>query len=318
MRLPPLNAIRAFEASARHLSFKAAAEELFVTPAAISYQIKTLEEFIGVELFIRENRSTLLTPAAQRCFSDIKGGFEQIARGIKKARAEQKSGLLTVSAGPAFTIKWLAPRLHAFLESHPDIDARISSGLGFADLRHDAIDAAIRFGNVRDDALFAQKLVSEQLIPLCHPSLLEGKHSLSKPENIQHHSLIHDDSLNFNPGAPGWPECLQQANISHIQTERGIHFNQADHALQAAMDGQGIILARRVLATPDIQAGRLVCPFPEWEIDTGMSYYFVCLKEKAEQHKVSIFMEWMKQQLKDAGLLTTNSGETSLNDPDPA
>lgn len=302
MRLPPLNAIRAFEAAARHLSFKAAAEELFVTPAAISYQIKTLEEFIGVELFIRENRAILLTPAAQRCFSDIKGGFEQIARGIEKAQAEQKSGLLTVSAGPAFTIKWLAPRLHAFLESHPEIDARISSGLGFADLRHDTIDAAIRFGNAQDDALFAKKLVTESLIPLCHPSLLEGENSLKDPENIQHYSLIHDDSLTFNPSAPGWKECLQRVGVQHPNTERGIHFNQADHALQAAIDGTGIILGRRVLATPDMEAGRLVSPFPSWEIATDMSYYFVCTQEKAQQHKITIFMEWITQQLKGAAL----------------
>lgn len=165
MKLPPINSIKAFEACARHLSFKSAAEELFVTPAAISYQIKILEDFLGVELFIRENRSVLLTPAAQRCYLDIKSGFEHIARGVGKAQSEQKSRVLTVGAGPAFTIKWLAPRLHAFTSEHPNIDARISSSLGVSDLRHDPIDAAIRFGNINDEDLLAIPLAEETVVP---------------------------------------------------------------------------------------------------------------------------------------------------------
>ncbi|MGH1486867.1 MAG: transcriptional regulator GcvA [Cellvibrionaceae bacterium] len=297
MRLPPLNAIRAFEACARHLSFKNAAEELFVTPAAISYQIKILEEFLGVDLFIRENRLILLTPAGQRCFNDVKNGFELIARGIEKAQADQKSGALTVSAGPAFTVKWLAPRLHLFVDEHPDIDARVSAGLSFADLRHDNIDAAIRFGNAADDDLYIEELIREVALPLCHPDLLTGEYALTHPAALKHHTLIHDDSLIFNPKAPTWKTCLAKAKIGDINPDKGLRFNQADHALQAAIDGSGVILARRVLALPDIRAGRLVIPFPEWELDTKMYYYFACLKEKAEQYKVKAFKEWIKSEL---------------------
>ncbi len=300
MRLPPLNAIRAFEVSARHLSFKQAAEELFVTPAAISYQIKTLEEFLGVELFIRENRAILLTPAGQRCFIDIKNGFEQIARGIEKAQAEQKSGILTINTAPAFTVKWLAPRLHLFAEKYPDIDARISASLSFSDLHHDSADAAIRFSSTQDSSLYTEKLLDETSLPLCHPDLLTDKRPLKTPEDLKHHTLIHDDALLFNPQAPTWKSCLEEIGIYDIDTQRGIRFNQADHALQAAIDGSGVLLGRRILATPDIRAGRLAVPFPEWEIPTGISLYFVCQKEKAEQHKVKVFKEWLKGELLSA------------------
>lgn len=297
MRLPPLNSVRAFEAAARHLSFKRAAEELFVTPAAVSYQIKILEDFLGIELFVRENRLVLLTQAGQRCYSDIKSGFEQIAKGIEKAQAEQKSGILTVSAGPAFTVKWLAPRLHEFVEQYPDIDARVSASLSFADLRHDNIDAAIRFGNIPKGDIAIEELMGEVAIPLCHPNLLTGSNGFNSPKALAQHTLIHDDSLIFNPKAPTWESCLREKGISEVDPSRGLRFNQADHALQAAIDGSGVILARRVLALPDIQAGRLVAPFPDWKIPTGMSYYFASLPEKASTYKVSAFRDWIKNVL---------------------
>ena len=297
MKLPPLNSIRAFEATARHLSFKLAAEELFVTPAAISYQIKSLEDYLGVRLFIRENRSILMTPAAQRCYNEIKSGFEQIAKGIEKAQSEQNNGVLTVSAGPAFTIKWLAPRLHEFIDLHPDIDAKISASLTFSDLRHDTVDAAIRFGNSQDPSLYSEKLADEVLVPLCHPNLLKGKHPLTDINNLRAHPLIHDDSVNFKHDHPGWAEYIQEKGVTGVNSQKGVRFNQADHALQAAIDGNGILLGRRTLALPDLLAGRLIAPFGEWKIETHLSYYFVCLKEKAEHHKIQAFKRWISQLL---------------------
>ena len=300
MKLPPLNSIRAFEAAARHLSFKEAAEELFVTPAAISYQIKTLESYLGVRLFIRENRSILLTPAAQRCLIDIKEGFELIANGIEKAQANPYSGILNISAAPAFTIKWLAPKLHNFMELHPSIDARIIAGMKFVDLQNEHIDAAVRFGPMEDKNLYTEKLIEDSLLPLCSPSLLTGQYSLNNSSNIKHHTLIYDDSLKSFPAQPSWQDALNHGGINHqLGSQRCIRFNHAEHAIQAAIDGSGLLLGRRVLCTPDIQAGRLVCPFLNCEIPLNAVHYFACIKEKANHPTICAFLEWIKEQLKN-------------------
>ncbi len=297
MKLPPLNALRAFEAAARHLSFKHAAEELFVTPAAISYQIKTLEAFLGTSLFIRENRSILLTHAGQRCFVDIKAGFEQIAKGIDNVKKEQDTGTLVVSAGPAFTVKWLAPRLHDFIEKHPDIDARVSAGLGFLDLRHEHVDAAIRFGTINPEGLAVVSLTVESVVPMCHPELIRAKNGLKTPADLAQHTLIHDDSLAFAQQPPTWKGMLEKQQLPQVKSDKGIRFNQADHALQAAIDGSGVVLGRKVLATPDLNAGRLVMPFPEWEQSTELQYYFICLSERAHTYKINAFRQWVQGML---------------------
>lgn len=301
MKLPPLNSIRAFEAAARHLSFKEAAEELFVTPAAISYQIKTLESYLGVRLFIRENRSILLTPAAQRCLIDIKGGFELIANGIEKAQANPYSGVLNISAAPAFTIKWLAPKLHSFMELHPDIDARIIAGMKFVDLQNEHIDAAVRFGVIDDKGLYTEKLIGDSLLPLCSPSLLTGQYGLNDPSNIKHHTLIYDDSLQSLPAQPSWQDALNQGGINHTldSSLRSLRFNHAEHAIQAAIDGSGLLLGRRVLCTPDIQAGRLVSPLPHCEIPLKAVHYFACIEEKANHPTIWAFLAWIKEQLRN-------------------
>ncbi len=293
MRLPPLNAIRAFAVAARHLSFKAAAEELFVTPAAITYQIKTLEEYLEVDLFVRENRSISLTIAGQRCFNDVEAGFALIAQGIQKAQQDNRENQLVVTAGPAFTIKWLAPRLHDFAEKYPTIQASVSASLHSVDLQRGEADVGIRFGYPdTDKALHIESFANENVIAMCHPELAEQLSD--KPADLLKHTLIYDDSMLFSKQPIDWYKWLLHAGVNIDLAPPGLHFNQADHALQAAIDGNGIVLGRNVLATPDIMAGRLTVLFPELKMDTGLEHFFVCLRDKLELEKIRCFREWVQ------------------------
>lgn len=301
MRLPPLNAIRAFESAARHLSFKKAAEELFVTPAAISYQIKLLEQQLGMTLFERQNRQVVLTREAQRALPFLAMGFEQIEKGMSLLE-QVASPNYVVSSGPAFAIKWLAPRLHEFSALHSDINASILASLHLTNFRVEPVDAAVRFGRVNDRSLFAAKLVDESVVPLCDPGWLATRGGVSEPADIFNHPLIHDDSIFFDPSAPDWESYARLQGITGADTQTGVRFNQADHAIQAAIDGAGIVLSRSLLAEPDVRAGRLVRLFPETAMDTGMARYFVCPKEKADRHENQAFLAWLKSLLSGYGV----------------
>lgn len=298
MRLPPLNAIRAFEVASRHLSFKKAAEELFVTPAAISYQIKLLEEHLGMTLFERHNRQVVLTKEARQALPLLSLGFEQIEKGIGLLE-QVSSPNFVVSTGPAFAIKWLAPRLHEFSALYPDVNASILASLHITNFRVEPVDAAVRFGRFDDTHLFAEKLVDEFVVPLCHPGWLAAQGGLRQPADIFDHPLIHDDSIFFDPSAPSWESYAQQQGITGVDTHSGVRFNQADHALQAAMDGAGIVLSRSLLAEPDVRAGRLVKLFPETAMDTGMARYYACPREKADRRENQVFLAWLKSLLAD-------------------
>jgi len=298
MRRPPLNAIRAFEAASRHLSFKKAAEELFVTPAAVSYQIKLLEKQLGVKLFERKNRQVILSPDALRALPYLTQGFEQIEKGIGLLE-QQACKNYVVSSGPAFAIKWLAPRLNEFATQHPEINANILASLGISNFRTEAIDAAIRFGRVDPTGLFVEKLEDEYVVPLCHPNWLKAQTPIHSPADMFSHPLIHDDSLGFDNNAPSWESYALAQHINNVETQSGIRFNQADLALQAAIDGAGIVLGRSSLAVPDIKAGRLVQLFPETALSTGMARYFVCPLEKADRYENRAFLSWVKTLLNE-------------------
>ncbi|WP_027858621.1 transcriptional regulator GcvA [Marinobacterium jannaschii] len=299
-KLPPLNAIRAFEAAARHRSFKKAAQELFVTPAAISYQIRQLEQQLGVQLFERENRKVILTADAQRCLPYLSNGFEQISRGIGKLVESRQPQRFIVAAGPAFTVKWLAPGLQQFTRQHSDINVSVMASIDLADFRNDGVDAAIRFGNLDHSGLYSEKLADETLVPMCSPGWLAQQKPLEDARDLFSLPLIHDDSIFFAPEVPGWDTVAEKLGLPEAEAQKGLRFNQADHALQAAMDGAGVLLGRRVLATPDLQAGRLVTLFPELEMEVGMAHHFVCLKEKADLYQIRTFQQWLQQLLQPA------------------
>lgn len=310
--LPPLNSLRAFEATARHLSFSKAALELHVTPAALSHQIAGLEKRLGVKLFERKVRGIELTDAGRLIYPGIHAAFEAMAAALQPLDSSVQDKTLVISSTPGFAVKWLVPRLHAFLEKHPDIDTRISSSLQVTNFT-DGVDVAIRYVVAElPKGTFGQALARDTVVPLCSPHLRTGANPLLTPADLAKHTLIHLDMPAPFPNPPGWPEWLRRVGINGIDANRGPRFSYADHAIDAAIGGAGVALGYKVLALNDLQAGRLVIPFgPELPID-ALGYYFVCAEGQERRPKIRLFRDWlvaeMKQALRDLKEAPANAG----------
>ncbi|MFM2482484.1 transcriptional regulator GcvA [Celerinatantimonas sp. YJH-8] len=290
-RLPPLNALKAFEAAARHLSFTRAAEELFVTQAAVSHQIKGLEEYLGLKLFRRKNRSLLLTEEGQSYFLDIKDIFSSLSEATDRLLARGEKGAISISLQPSFAIQWLVPRLSKFSQLHPDIDVRIKALDRDEGSLTDDVDVAVYYGRGNWAGLRADKLHTEYLIPVCSPLLLNGDKPLNKPEDLRYHTLLHDTSRH------DWKAWFKQVGVK-MDVNQGPIFSHSTMVLQAAIYGQGVALGHSVLAKPEIQAGRLVCPFEQVLVSQN-AYYLVCHPSQAEQGKIVAFREWMINLVKE-------------------
>ncbi|WP_018690825.1 transcriptional regulator GcvA [Algicola sagamiensis] len=291
-RLPPLNALKAFEAAARHLSFTKAAEELFVTQAAISHQIKSLEEHLGLKLFMRRNRSLLLTEEGQSYFLDIKDIFSQINDATEKLLARGAKGAITISLPPSFAIMWLVPRLSEFSELHPEIDVRIKAvDLDEGSLTDD-VDVAIYYGKGQWPSLRADKLHTEYLIPVCSPKLLNSTKPLRMLEDLSQHTLLHDGSRK------DWKQWVKNYNLKNINVNQGPIFSHSSMVLQAAAHGQGIALGHSVLAKPEIESGRLVCPFNQVLVSKN-AYYLVCQEGQSDLGKIVAFRDWMMTMVEE-------------------
>jgi len=291
-RLPSLTALRAFEAAARHMSFAKAAEELFVTPAALSYQIKSLEADLGQPLFRRLNRAVELTEAGRVMVPGTSEAFEKLTKTWRDVRRLQDSGVLTVTAGPAFTAKWLAPRMYDFAQAHPDIELRFVAGLKVADFDRDEVDVAIRFGLAADPALFSEPLIEEWVTPMMAPAMAA---QFKAPEDLAMATLIHDDSMINFPRFGDWDMWAKSANLS-MDTSHGSRFSQADHALDAAMSGAGVVLGRVSLAARAMEAGRLVAPF-KLGIVVEPKFRFVCPKGNETRPKIAAFHDWVLEEI---------------------
>ena len=242
-RLPPLNTLRAFEASCRYLSFTKAADELFVTQAAISHQIKTLEEALEVKLFRRLNRALMLTEEGQILLPAVQEALGILGDAVGKLREQEKTGTLTVSMLPSFASSWMVPRLGRFQAAHPDIDLRISANFDLVDFDRDDVDVAIRWGKGEYPGLTSVHLMTEELFPVCSPDLVSrADHPLKCPEDLKYHTLLHDDMRT------DWRMWLLAADVDGVDPDRGVSLNQSDMVLQAAIDGQGVALGRSILA----------------------------------------------------------------------
>ena len=290
--LPPLNPLRAFEAAGRHLSLTKAARELHVTTAAVSHQVRGLEDYLGLKLFRRVGNSLLLTDAGQACLPGLGEGFDRLAQAIERLKEHDARGPLHVSVAPAFASKWLVPRLERFDAAHPDIDVRISASLEVADLDREGFDAAIRLGRGSYPGLEVHELFAESVVPMCRQDLIDGPHPLRTPADLRQHVLLHDDSLRFERAAPDWPMWLKAAGAESVDASRGPHFSHPDHAMQAAMDGAGIVLGWRTLAAADLAAGRLVIPF-DVTLPMELGFFFVCSQVAAERPKIVAFRDWL-------------------------
>ncbi|MGI9524006.1 MAG: transcriptional regulator GcvA [Hyphomicrobiaceae bacterium] len=296
--LPPLNALRAFEAAARHLSFSRAAEELHVTPAALSHQIKGLETFLGLKLFMRKIRAIELTDAGRTLYPGLHAGFGQLRQAVGSLDRMRDDRVLVISAPPGFTAKWLAPRLYRFLSQNPDIDARISSTPAMVDFQADGVDVAIRnmVQTDRLDEMICDKLVDICLLPVVSPRYLEAHGPLDEPEALKGATLIFDESLPQIYGLPTWSDWLAEAGVMNTDLQRGLRFNSADHALDACVEGAGVLLAHYTLAHDDLRTARLLAPFP-LKLKTIRGFHFVCPAGSETRPKVAAFRKWLHDEM---------------------
>lgn len=291
-RLPPLNALRVFEAAARHLSFTKAAEELHVTPGAVSQQIKALEEFIGAPVFRRQKRNLLLTDEAQASLPVLREGFDKLAEAGRLLASRVDSGKLTVSVAPSLAAKWLVPRLDRFHEQHPDIDVWVSADMEVVDFAADDVDLAIRYGGGAYPGVVVEHLMAESIVPVCSPRLLIGDHPLKTPVDLVHHALLHDGSPDKDESCPTWPMWLKAAGVKGVDGARGPKFNQSSLVIEAAVAGKGVALAKSQLALADLEAARLVIPF-DMTTPSAFAYYIVHPPSRAHSAPVKAFKAWL-------------------------
>ncbi len=288
-RLPPLNGLRAFEAAARHLSFTRAAEELNVTQAAVSHQVKALEERLGVRLFRRLNRALLLTDAGQGYLSPLRDAFDRMAEATERVEARDAGGALTVSVLPSFAAKWLVRRLGRFREVRPEIDVRVAPSHDLTDFDREDVDLAIRYGAGEWPSVRADFLLSEDIFPVCSRALRDGPHPLHAPADLRHHTLLHDDHH------ADWRMWLVAAGVEGVDPTRGPSFTDSSLVVQAAIEGQGVALGRSALAAADLAAGRLVKPF-DFSLPAAWAYYVVCPEVTAERPKITAFRDWLMDE----------------------
>jgi LysR family glycine cleavage system transcriptional activator len=294
-RLPPLNALRAFEAAARHLSFTKAAEELFVTQAAVSHQVKSLEDHLGVPLFRRFNRRLAMTDAAQSYYPALRDALDAIDQATRRLQLHDDDTMLRVSVLPSLAAKWLMPRLPEFRRLHPEVDVLISAADGLVDFGREDFHMGIRFGAGRYPGLSTTLLMADTIFPVCAPKLLAGENALRKPTDLKHLTLLHDDMARRDESSNDWESWLTYAGVTGVDPHRGPAFSHSSMVLTAAIDGQGVALGRLSLAVDDMAAGRLVCPFGP-VMEAPLAYYAVSPRAIADRPMVSLFREWLQRE----------------------
>jgi LysR family transcriptional regulator, glycine cleavage system transcriptional activator len=289
-RLPPLNALKAFEAAARHESFTRAAEELSVTQGAVSHQVKALEAELGLKLFNRERQRLVITEAGAGYLIVIRDALDRIAMGTERLLQRQTSGALTISTSPDFAAKWLVHRLGRFSEAHPEIDLRVSATLHHVDFAGEDVDLAVRHGDGNWPGLMTQRLCNEELFPVCSPKLLAGRQRIKQARDVLKFPLLHIGDRR------DWSKWLQQVGVEDVEISQGVVMNRDSMAIDAAVDGQGIVLARTTLASWDLLCGRLVTPLTS-ALKVAKTYWVVSPKATAELPKIVAFREWLRSEI---------------------
>jgi LysR family glycine cleavage system transcriptional activator len=282
-RLPPLSSLRAFEAAARHLSFTRAAGELHVTQAAVSHQVKALEDWLGLKLFRRQNRNVFLTEAGQAYLPAVREAFDGLAEATRRLRQRDGESKLTVTVTLSFAAKWLMPRLGRFRRLHPEIEFRIDATDRNVDLAREEMDVGLRYGAGSWPGLASRRLLNEELFPVCSPALAA---ELKRPEDLARHTLLHDEMRQ------DWRMWLLAAGVASVDPTRGPSFNNSAMCVQAAIDGEGVALGRSALVAADLAAGRLVRPFAV-HLPTEFAYYVVFTPQAGELPRVKAFVDWL-------------------------
>ncbi|MDR3371063.1 LysR substrate-binding domain-containing protein [Rhodoferax sp.] len=308
-RLPALSTFRTFEAVVRHLSFTGAAQELNVTPAAVSQQMKKLESYLGVALFLRTPNSLQLTDDGLAMYPKIRDGLDSFAAGVETTQ-HHKRWSLNVTAPPAFASRWLISRLTRFSVAHPDVLIRITSDIGniddpdnvleqskaLIDPRSETSEVAIRFGTGLYPAYQVEKLITPDFVVACSPHLCTSDLPLQQPQDLSRHILIHDESTLVVERMPNWQTWLTLAGVNGIDVERGLRFSNAILTLEAALDGQGVAFVQKQLIEADIAAGRLLIPFAT-SLPSHYSYFLVVSKTATTQAVVLAFQQWLKEEI---------------------
>lgn len=307
-RIPALNSLKVFEAAARHRSFKKAAEELHVTPAAVSHQLSQLESLLGVLLFKRVNQGIELTPAARICLPKLQEGLACVRESIDQIRQHSTSETITVSASPTFAMRWLMPRLHRFILAHPDFDVQVSTKIGpFRGSRSERnvahgmqawaaeADLVMMYGAGYHPDLHVEKLLPLSITPLCSPRLVRGELGLRTPRDLAHHVLLHDDRGTLYSNRSFWRQWLDAAGVEGVNADQGPRFTHALLALGAALEHVGVVVSTPILATEDLESGRLVAPFPV-EVPLDLAYYVVSTEASHRREDVCTFLAWLREE----------------------
>jgi DNA-binding transcriptional LysR family regulator len=285
--LPPLNALRAFEAAARHGSFVAAADELSVTPAAISHQVKALEERLGVALFRRLARGLALTGEAEALLPDLRDAFDRMALALDRVGRQSGGKVLTISLITTFLLAWLVPRLHRFQAKHPDIEVRMTTARHVVDFGREDVDAAVRFTDRPDEGLFAMKLFNDVLTPLCGRRYRDRVRTF---DDLRKVPLI-DTAFH-----PEWPIWLEAMGLQALKPRRSLAFDSTKIAVEAAIEGAGVAIGPPNLFREEIEDGRLFQPFPQ-VVESGKAWWFVCPVATADRPKIKAFRAWIDEEL---------------------
>jgi LysR family transcriptional regulator, glycine cleavage system transcriptional activator len=297
--MPPLSALRAFEAAARHLSLTQAARELNVTAGALSHQVRGLEDFLGVKLFERRVRAIALTTAGKQLYPGLQAGFGHIREAVNGLTDVTPDNILTVSTSPGLTAKWLAPRLHRFSSANPDVDVRISSAMANANFVTDGVDMALRnmpAEHAADSSLQIDKLIDISFIPVCSPRLLDTYGPVKNARDLARLPLIHDESLVARRAAPDWSEWFKAAGVGDVDVRRGLRFNSSDHSLDAAGEGAGVLLAYDLLAYDDLRTGRLAIPV-KLALASGRAFHLVWSKARKPTPAMGAFRHWLSEEI---------------------
>ena len=302
-RLPALNALRAFEVSARHLSFRLAAEELSVTPAAVSQQVRGLERQLGLALFHRRVRALELTAAGRAALPHLSDGFERLLAGVEAMRLADRTDFLTVSVAPSFGARWLVPRLERLRRAHPEFEVRIDAKDALANFASDGVDVAVRYGRGVYPSAVSECLLVVDAFPVCSPALLAGRAPLERPADLAGWPLLHSSWADLPDAVPGWAMWLRAAGADGVDPAPGPRLGSDSMLVEAALAGQGVALASDALAGDELAAGRLVRPFPPALFErTAFCYHLVYPERHRTTAKVQAFRAWLFDEIGRDGI----------------
>ena len=301
-KMPPLTALKSFEAAARNGSFRDAAAELCVTHSAVSHQIKQLEQHLGVELFSRKPRAVELTRAGQAYYPVIRDAFEKILEGTELLLRPQSSNVLTIQLYSTFAIRWLIPRLPSFSSRHPEIQVRLNTAQTDVDFEHDDVDMCVMIGNRESPGLHYDHLFRSELFPVASPALANGPRAIRSIEDLREHTI-----LQVYPSRKDWYVWLDGTGLQGLDPESGLQFDSYDHALSTAVQGMGVALGMQPYISRDLESGLLVELFPEQRVGADGDWYLVCRKERSDQDKFEAFRQWLLEEINaDTDLLSAN------------